>query len=74
MICAAREGQKTCRGDSGGPVILTNGTTPRLVGLVSWGKTDCSGDGRPSVFTRLEAHLAWIAQAMKLPETRASLP
>lgn len=74
VICAAREGQKTCRGDSGGPVILTNGTTPRLVGLVSWGKTDCSGDGRPSVFTRLEAHLAWIEQAMKLPETRASLP
>jgi secreted trypsin-like serine protease len=74
VICAAREGQKTCRGDSGGPVILTNGTTAQLVGLVSWGKRDCAGDGRPSVFTRLESHLGWIEQAMKLPETRASLP
>ena len=74
VICAARVGQKTCRGDSGGPVILTNGTTANLVGLVSWGKTDCSGDGRPSVFTRVENYLGWIDQAMKLPETRASLP
>lgn len=74
VICAAREGQKTCRGDSGGPVILTNGTVAQLVGLVSWGKNDCSGDGRPSVFTRVESYLGWIDQAMKLPETRASLP
>jgi hypothetical protein len=74
VICAAREGQKTCRGDSGGPVILTNGTTAQLVGIVSWGKRDCSGDGRPSVFTRVESYLPWIEQAMKLPETRATLP
>jgi len=74
VICAAKEGQKTCRGDSGGPVILTNGITANLVGLVSWGKSECSGDGKPSIFTRVESHLAWIDQAMKLPETRASLP
>jgi hypothetical protein len=74
VICAAREGQKTCRGDSGGPVILSGMKTAMLVGLVSWGKADCSGDGRPSVFTRVGNYLGWIDQAMKLPETRASLP
>ncbi|HEX7373686.1 MAG TPA: serine protease [Steroidobacteraceae bacterium] len=74
VICAARSGQKTCRGDSGGPVILTSMKTATLVGLVSWGKNDCGGDGRPSVFTRVETYLGWIDQAMKLPETRASLP
>lgn len=74
VICAAREGQKTCRGDSGGPVILTNGAPAQLVGLVSWGKNDCSGDGKPSVFTRVETYLAWIDQAMRVPETRGSLP
>jgi hypothetical protein len=78
VICAALVGQKTCRGDSGGPVVLTNGITDNLVGLVSWGKSTemepCSGDRNPSVFTRVESHLAWIDQAMKLPETRASLP
>jgi hypothetical protein len=74
VICAAREGQKTCRGDSGGPVVLTNGLPAMLVGLVSWGKSDCSGDGQPSVFTRVETYLAWIDQAMKLDVTRSSLP
>ena len=74
VICAAREGQKTCRGDSGGPVVLTNGVPAMLVGLVSWGKSDCSGDGKPSVFTRVENYLSWIDQAMKVEVTRSTLP
>jgi hypothetical protein len=74
VICAAREGQKTCRGDSGGPVVLTNGMPAMLVGLVSWGKKECTGDGNPSVFTRVENYLSWIDQAMKLDVTRSTLP
>lgn len=73
VFCAANPKQSTCRGDSGGPVILTNGT-PLLVGLVSWGKKACAGDGRPGVYTRIDTHAQWIDEAMKLPAGRNRLP
>lgn len=73
VICAAFPGRSTCRGDSGGPIILTNGA-PTVVGIVSWGKKRCSGDGQPGVYTRVESYLGWIHQAMALDATRSSLP
>jgi hypothetical protein len=73
VMCAAREKLKTCKGDSGGPVILTNRPAPELVGLVSWGKDQCTGDGEPSVFTRIQSHLAWIRKAMSLDPTVSTL-
>jgi hypothetical protein len=73
VICAANPKQKTCKGDSGGPVILTN-NAPYLVGIISWGKDNCSGDGEPAVFTRVQSYLGWIEQAMKLDPTRGLLP
>jgi len=73
VICAAYPGRSTCRGDSGGPIILTNGA-PTVVGIVSWGKKRCSGDGQPGVYTRVESFLPWIRQAMTLGPTRSALP
>lgn len=73
VFCAANPKQSTCRGDSGGPVILTNGT-PLLVGIVSWGKKACAGDGRPGVYTRIDRYTQWINEAMKLPPGRNRLP
>ena len=73
VFCAANKTQSTCRGDSGGPVILTNGT-PLLVGIVSWGKRACAGDGRPGVYTRIDRFAQWIDQAMKLPLGKNQLP
>lgn len=73
VFCAANPKQSTCRGDSGGPVILTNGT-PLLVGIVSWGKRACAGDGRPGVYTRIDRYTQWIEQAMKLPPGQNRLP
>jgi V8-like Glu-specific endopeptidase len=73
VMCAARPKQKTCKGDSGGPVILTNRPTPELVGLVSWGKDQCTGDGEPSVFTRLQSHFDWIKKAMQLDPSVSTL-
>jgi hypothetical protein len=73
VFCAAHPTKSTCRGDSGGPVILTNGT-PLLVGLVSWGKKACAGDGRPGVYTRIDRYAQWIDQAMKLPAGNNRLP
>lgn len=73
VFCASNPKKSTCRGDSGGPVILTNGT-PLLVGIVSWGKKACAGDGRPGVYTRVDRYAQWISQAMKLPPGKNSLP
>ena len=73
VFCAANPKQSTCGGDSGGPVVRTNGA-PVLAGLVSWGSDRCGGDGRPSVYTRIDQYLDWIDQAMRLPPTRNSLP
>lgn len=73
VFCASNPTKSTCRGDSGGPVILTNGT-PLLVGIVSWGKRACAGDGRPGVYTRIDRYTQWISQAMKLPPGKNSLP
>ena len=73
VFCASHPTRSTCRGDSGGPVVLTNGT-PTLVGLVSWGKRKCAGDGRPGVYTRIDRYAAWIDQAMRVPAARNALP
>jgi hypothetical protein len=73
VICAAHPMRSTCRGDSGGPLILTNGA-PALVGIVSWGKKQCTGDGQPAVFTSIASYYDWIQQAMQLDPLKDSLP
>lgn len=73
VICAARKGRSTCRGDSGGPLTLTNGT-PTLVGIISWGKARCNGDGQPGVYTSVVAHADWIRKAMAQDASKSALP
>jgi secreted trypsin-like serine protease len=73
VFCAAHPTRQTCRGDSGGPVFLTNGQ-PQLVGIVSWGKRRCAGDGKPGVYTRIDRYLDWIAQAMAIDPLKNQLP
>jgi hypothetical protein len=73
VICAADPGRSTCRGDSGGALTFTNGA-PKVVGVVSWGKLKCAGDGRPGAYTRVASYLGWIKQAMSLDPSRNALP
>jgi hypothetical protein len=72
VICAAFKGRSTCRGDSGGPLTLTNQS--RLIGVVSWGKKECNGDGQPGVYTSVVAYADWIKRAMALDPSQNSLP
>nr|CAD7592154.1 unnamed protein product [Timema genevievae] len=59
MICAAAEGEDTCPGDSGGPVVVKEGDHQKLVGLVSWG--DGKGDlNNPGIYTRVSQYRLWI--------------
>lgn len=57
-ICTTGHKNKgTCRGDSGGPLILKD----LQIGLVSIGSTLCE-QCSPSVFTKIAKHLDWIEQ------------
>lgn len=73
VICASHPQRSTCQGDSGGALTLTNGA-PKVVGVVSWGKKRCSGDGQPGVYTRIESYRDWIKQALLLDPSRNALP
>ncbi|MEZ5894752.1 MAG: trypsin-like serine protease, partial [Parvularculaceae bacterium] len=61
QFCAAHPTRKTCRGDSGGPVLDALGN---VVGIVSWGKNRCTGDGQPGVYTRVAAYADWIREVV----------
>jgi WD40 repeat protein len=60
VFCASHYNSKTCRGDSGGPVIESD----RLVGIVSWGKKACTTSGSPGVYTHVARYADWIAATM----------
>ncbi|GGY44997.1 trypsin-like serine protease [Streptomyces djakartensis] len=60
MVCAGKPatGSDTgtttaCNGDSGGPLVVNN----RIVGVVSWGVTDCVAKGAYSVFSKVSTYV-----------------
>ncbi|MET9683973.1 trypsin-like serine protease [Streptomyces coeruleorubidus] len=60
MVCAGTPatGSDTgtvsaCNGDSGGPLVVNN----RIVGVVSWGVTDCVAKGAYSVFSKVSSYV-----------------
>ncbi|KQS38389.1 uncharacterized protein Dere_GG12275, isoform B [Drosophila erecta] len=64
MCAGGVEGVDSCRGDSGGPLLLedySNGFSNfYIAGVVSYGPTPCGLKGWPGVYTRVEAYLDWI--------------
>jgi secreted trypsin-like serine protease len=70
-LCAGEHRTDACKGDSGGPLILTYGE-PVLVGIVSWGK-GCGRPGEPGYYVRVDHFLDWIRRAMAAPPTVNSL-
>lgn len=63
MICAGyTDGHANiCEGDSGGPLILPNGQTPMLVGVVSF-TAGCGAPYKYGVFARVGEVETWIKQ------------
>jgi Trypsin len=63
VLCAGDSPSKTCTGDSGGPLIFTNGA-PMLVGIVSWNKGNCNQPLYAGVYTRVSSFANWIRTGM----------
>ncbi|MGW3986015.1 trypsin-like serine protease [Streptomyces sp. NPDC004830] len=73
MVCAGKpatgsdSGTTTaCNGDSGGPLVVNN----RIVGVVSWGVTDCVARGAYSVFSKVSSYVG--AAYPRLDDTNIS--
>ncbi|XP_011310877.1 chymotrypsin-like protease CTRL-1 [Fopius arisanus] len=65
-ICtAARTESDTCQGDSGAPLVINDGGYNIVVGIVSYGETDCPSSA-PGVFTRISSFTNWIARVTNI--------
>ena len=74
MVCAGKPATGSdagtvtaCNGDSGGPLVVNN----RIVGVVSWGVTDCVAKGAYSVFSKVSTYVG--AAYPRLDDTNVSL-
>ncbi|XP_016978978.1 melanization protease 1 [Drosophila rhopaloa] len=70
QLCAGGvEGVDSCRGDSGGPLLLedfNNGySNYYIAGVVSYGPTPCGLKGWPGVYTRVAAFMDWIENTVR---------
>ncbi|KAK7065495.1 hypothetical protein SK128_020827 [Halocaridina rubra] len=67
VLCAGGEGKDTCRGDSGGPLTLTNrvGTRYFLVGVTSVGPTLCGASNTQGLYTSVNHYVDWITRTMR---------
>jgi len=65
----------TCRGDSGGPLIVVGSDgTPLQAGVTSWGSQSCN-PRVPQAFARLSTYAGWIAaQVAAAPTPPPALP
>ncbi|TEA33757.1 hypothetical protein DBR06_SOUSAS12810120, partial [Sousa chinensis] len=57
-ICGGAAGSSSCMGDSGGPLQCAQDGQYKLIGIVSWGSSNCHPDA-PTVFTRISAYRDW---------------
>jgi len=63
MLCAGQQGQDSCMGDSGGPMVRLVGDHYEQIGIVSWGIA-CGKREFPGVYTRVGKMRAWIDRAL----------
>jgi len=74
MICSLGGFPDACRGDSGGPLVSLDGAAPTLVGIVSFGGTQCGNTHFPGVYTRVSYEAAFFAEALNATPPAATAP
>ncbi|XP_031354801.1 serine protease 7-like isoform X2 [Photinus pyralis] len=62
-LCALDQGKRTCRGDSGAPLMLAVRKQWEQVGVLSFGKCE---DGFPSGYIKVTSYLEWIIENLRL--------
>lgn len=71
-ITTGSSGSNTCYGDSGGPALMTIGGREVVVGVTSYGTSEC---GRPSdIFARVDYYAAWIANYISVHDPAPGAP
>lgn len=68
MVCAGyidnlKNHKDSCQGDSGGPLIDTK--SGHLIGVTSWGSSECGGDGFVGVYARIGRLRSFIDSHME---------
>jgi secreted trypsin-like serine protease len=73
MRCAGNGSTDTCFGDSGGPMMVSDGGVPVLAGLTSWGE-GCGDVRYPGVYTRLGAPglNQWVRDRVPMARAKVS--
>lgn len=64
VVSLMRAGQNACNGDSGGSLVVSEGGSPKLVGVIAFAVVDRCGVGAPSGLMRVRPHLKWIYSVM----------
>ena len=67
VICAGNGGKDTCRGDSGGPLILSNNVETKwfLVGITSIGPNVCGQENTQGIYTNVAHYKEWILSILQ---------
>lgn len=72
MVCAGFDktgetvGRDSCKGDSGGPLLIRNTEGFVQAGIVSWGE-GCYRKYKFGVYTRVARYAEWLTQVMNAP-------
>lgn len=68
ILCAGTLGKDSCKGDSGGPLMLEVISNDKAIyveyGVVSFGPTQC-GSMFPGVYTDVSWFMKWILDTIK---------
>ncbi|XP_050716074.1 phenoloxidase-activating factor 3-like [Eriocheir sinensis] len=66
-LCAGGQGKDTCKGDSGGPLMLANKFETRrfVVGITSLGPTVCGTRGTQALYTNVHYYAQWIIDTLR---------
>lgn len=69
-ICAGsnEQGQSTCGGDSGGPLIQVDAQGILVqIGVLSWGFSPCGFPWRPAMYAAVQYHYEFIHESIDSP-------